>query len=78
MLNVRCLPAFGSARGDQGSMFKLLHLKLRSVAATRNFLTGLQLDQFPFQVRPSAKSAEGTITSNHSVAGYQDGKGVVG
>ena len=28
-LNVRCLPAFGGARGDQGSMFKLLHLKLR-------------------------------------------------
>ena len=28
-LDVRCLPAFGGARGDQGSMFKLLHLKLR-------------------------------------------------
>jgi hypothetical protein len=28
-LNVRCLPAFGGARGDQGSMFKLLRLQLR-------------------------------------------------
>jgi hypothetical protein len=27
--NQMCLPAFGGAKGDQGSMFKLLHLKLR-------------------------------------------------
>jgi len=29
VFSIRCLPALGGARGDQGSMFKLLRLQLR-------------------------------------------------